>query len=98
MEAFSDALDWVYRLPERERKAMADSARACGERYSLDNTTEKLVGLYRTAIEGVKPVAESDSPLGLETLMARLTTEWEILKAISQAGDEALSGSAPESL
>ena len=96
--AFADAIEWLYRLPESERNAMAENARACGERYSLDNTTRKLVALYRTAIAEAVPHGETDGQLGLETLMSRLKTEWEILKKISQAGDEALSGTSPKGL
>ena len=96
VEAFCAALDWVCGLPPEESRRVRRNARRCAEAYSLDKTAETLAGLYRTATKEFEPYVDIDSPIGLETLMARLRTEWEIIKKISQASDEALSGRAAE--
>jgi len=90
-ESYSAALAWLYGMPWQQRRELVDGARAVAEEFSLANTAETALGCYKMlkpdAIHGA--VAEDQR---WEQVVRLMGAEWEILKSLSMAGDQALTG------
>ncbi len=91
INSFSAALAWLYQLPWKERRELTAGAMAVADAFSLEKTAEKALSCY----EKLKP----DSVRGIrveeqrwEQVVRLLGAEWEILKSLSHAGDQALTG------
>lgn len=89
--SFASALAWLYQLTWRERRQLAAGARAVADEFFLENFVEKALSCYQQ----LKP----DSIIGSrvedqrwEQVVRLMGAEWEILKSLSQTGDQALTG------
>lgn len=89
-ESYSAALSWLYQLAWAERRELVTGARAVADEFSLANTAESALSCYETlqskSIRGSR--AEDQR---WEQVVRLIGAEWEILKSLSQAGDQALT-------
>ena len=90
-DSFSAALVWLYQLTWNERKELIAGAQAVADEFSLENTAEKALSCYeklkRESIGGIRVEEQR-----WEQVVRLMGAEWEILKSLSQAGDQALTG------
>lgn len=96
---FAAALAWVHECsPERKAELVA-GARTMAERYSLENTAQKALACYEM-LQSASPDRWVGFEKGWEQswdqAMRFVAAEWEVLRTLTQAGDEALTGNAKE--
>lgn len=89
IETFSAALDWLYKLPVDQFQERVAAARATADAYSMMASAEKALAAYE-ALQPETPHDWDEVELGWEQLLNRLKVEWDILKTVAKAGDEAL--------
>lgn len=89
--AFRDALDWVAAQPPEEMERLVGAARATAGEFSMQRSAEKALKCYELLRENRRlPEMPREAISGWEQVIARLKAEWDIIKNVSQAGDEAL--------
>lgn len=91
-EAFAAALQWVYARSRDEIRTLVAAARATAEDFSMAASARKALAAY----ENLRPdpaLRQPEDELGWDQIRARIEAEWDILKTVAQAGDEALSES-----
>lgn len=87
---FADALGWVAALEGEGRAALVRGARDTAEAYSMPRSADKALACF----EHLRPEPEERSveeEKGWEQVMARIRTEWDIVRSLTRAGDGALS-------
>ena len=96
---FAIALAWVHDSPVERRAQLVAAARAMAESFSLENTAERALACYEMLQqespdnEGVgHKNGDKGGEQGWEQVMRFVAAEWEVLRTLTQAGDEALSG------
>jgi len=91
VENFSAALTWLYCLTWKQRRELIAGARAVADEFSLANTAETALNCYRTLKrDSANSMVVADQRW--EQVVRLMGAEWEILKSLSQAGDQALTG------
>jgi len=91
-EAFAAALQWVYARSRDEMRTLIAAARATAESFSMAVSARKALAAY----ENLRPdpaIRQPEYELGWDQIRVRIEAEWDILKTVAQAGDEALSES-----
>jgi 1,2-diacylglycerol 3-alpha-glucosyltransferase len=91
-EAFAAALQWVYARSRDEIRTLIGAARATAEAFSMAASARKALAAY----ENLRPdpaIRQHEDELGWDQIRARIKAEWDILKTVAQAGDEALNES-----
>jgi len=91
-ETFAAALQWVYARSRDEMRTLIAAARATAEAFSMAASAHRALAAY----EDLRPDPATRQPedeLGWNQIMARIKVEWDILKTVAQAGDEALNES-----
>jgi 1,2-diacylglycerol 3-alpha-glucosyltransferase len=91
-EAFAAALQWVYARSRDEMRTLIAAARATAEAFSMAASARKALAAY----ENLRPdpaIRQHEDELGWDQIRARIKAEWDILKTVAQAGDEALNES-----
>ena len=91
-EAFAAALQWVCARSRDEIRTLIAAARATAEAFSMAASARKALAAY----ENLRPdpaLRHPDHELGWDQIRARIEAEWDILKTVAQAGDEAFSES-----
>lgn len=91
-EAFAAALKWVYARSGEDMGTLIAAARATAEAFSMAASARKALAAY----ENLRPnpaLRQHEDELGWDQISARIKAEWDILKTVAQAGDEALSES-----
>lgn len=91
-EAFAAALQWVYARSRDEMRALIAAAHATAEAFSMAVSARKALAAY----ENLRPdpsLRQPEDELGWDQVRGRIKAEWDILKTVAQAGDEALSES-----
>ena len=91
-EAFAAALQWVYARSRDEIRTLIAAARATAEAFSMAASARKALAAY----ENLRPdpaIRQPEDELGWDQIRARIKAEWDILKTVAQAGDEALNES-----
>jgi len=94
-EAFAAALQWVYARSRDEMSTLIAAARATAEAFSMAASARKALAAY----ENLRPdpaIRHPEYELGWDQVRARIKAEWDILKTVAQAGDEALNASDQE--
>lgn len=94
-EAFAAALQWVYARSRDEMRTLIAAARATAEAFSMAASARKALAAY----ENLRPdptIRQPEYELGWDQVRARIKAEWDILKTVAQAGDEAMNASAQE--
>lgn len=79
-----------------KRDALIAAARATAEAFSMAASARKALVAY----ENLQPdpaTRHHEDELGWDQIRARIHAEWDILKTVAQAGDEALSESFSDS-
>ena len=95
-EAFAAALEWVYARSPDEMRTLVAAARDTAEAFSMAASARKALAAY----ENLRPdpaIRQHEDELGWEQIRVRIKAEWDILKTVAQASDEALSGGFFES-
>ena len=95
-EAFAAALEWVYARSPDEMRTLVSAARDTAEAFSMAASARKALAAY----ENLRPdpaIRQHEDELGWEQIRVRIKAEWDILKTVAQASDEALSGGFFES-
>lgn len=88
--AFTAALAWVGSLSEAERAAMKRAALETAEAWSMPRSADTALACYEhllTAPAGHEHREES----GWDSVLARIRTEWDIIRNLATAGGGALS-------
>jgi glycosyltransferase involved in cell wall biosynthesis len=91
-EAFAAALQWVYARSRDEICTLIAAARATAEAFSMAASAHKALSAY----ENLRPdpaIRQPENELGWDQIRVRIKVEWDILKTVAQAGDEALNES-----
>ena len=94
-EAFAAALQWVYARSHDEMRSLIAAARATAEAFSMTASARKALAAY----ENLRPdpaLRQPEDELGWDQIRTRIKAEWDILKTVAQAGDEALNASDQE--
>lgn len=89
VEAFSAALDSIYNLSLEQIRERIAAARATADEYSMAASTRKALEAYES-LQPDTPHDWEEQELGWEQLINRLKVEWDILKTVAEAGNEAL--------
>lgn len=90
VRTFSRGLDWVYSQSDDVFTALVAAARATAEAFSMAASAANALEAY----QGLKPDPRSREfcdESGWDQILARIKAEWDIFKAVAQAGDEAIS-------
>lgn len=84
IQAFSDALKWTASCQEPDMQSLVQSARRTAEAFSMPEVAKKALACYESLNPG--PPSERSGPeeKGWEQAMARIKTEWEIIKDVSR--------------
>jgi len=93
--AFAAALQWVYARSPDELGTLIAAARATAEAFSMAASARKALAAY----ENLRPdpaIRQPEDEFGWDQIRARIKAEWDILKTVAQAGDEALNSSDQE--
>jgi len=91
-EAFAAALEWVFARSLGEMRTLVAAARDTAEAFSMAASARKALAAY----ENLRPdpaIRQHEDELGWDQIRVRIKAEWDILKTVAQASDEALSGS-----
>ncbi len=88
-EAFAEALQWVCERPRDEADALVAAARATAEAFSMTASARKALAAYEKLQSG-HAVWKHEAEVGWDQIRARIKAEWDILKTVAHAGDEAL--------
>ncbi len=89
---FSAALAWIHSRSSGEIGTLIAGARATAEACSMRECARKALSIY----ESLRPdISErmDDEEHGWEQIRARIKAEWDIIKTVAKAGDEALNES-----
>ncbi len=87
---FADALEWVASRDAKARTALVRGALDTAEAYSMPRSAQKALACYEHLTpESGDSSAEEEK--GWEQVMARIRTEWDIVRSLTRAGDGALS-------
>lgn len=88
-EAFSSALQWVISRSPEQMCELKQVARNTAEEFSLSRSADKALVFY----EALKPNSianASEEEKSWHQVIALIKAEWDILKSVTQAGEEAL--------
>jgi len=91
-EAFAAALHWVYARSRDEMRTLIAAARDTAEAFSMAASARKALAAY----ENLRPdpaIRQPENELGWDQIRVRIKAEWDILKTVAQAGDEAMNES-----
>jgi glycosyltransferase involved in cell wall biosynthesis len=87
--AFSAALTWAWQLPPAQMRRKTAAARATAESYSMEVCAGKALAAY----EQLRPdpqIVWHEQEQGWDQLIARIKAEWDLLKGMAKAGDDAI--------
>jgi glycosyltransferase involved in cell wall biosynthesis len=90
-EAFGAALEWVFARSPDEMRTLVAAARDTAEAFSMAASSRKALAAY----ENLRPdpaIRQHEDELGWDQIRVRIKAEWDILKTVAQASDEALNG------
>jgi 1,2-diacylglycerol 3-alpha-glucosyltransferase len=90
-EAFAAALQWVYTRSHDEMRALIAAARATAETFSMATSARNALAAYENLL--ADPAIRRHEDELWDQIGARIKAEWDILKTLAQAGDEALGES-----
>ncbi len=88
--AFVAALVRVFSLDSETMQASIAAARETAEAYSMPRCAERALGYFDELLELTLGQFD-DHERKWESIMARIKAEWEIIKSLKQAGEDALA-------
>jgi 1,2-diacylglycerol 3-alpha-glucosyltransferase len=88
-DVFASALHWLADLPQQQREALREGARATAEVFSLPNTASRALECYEVLRQQAY-VARPDEFEQWQRTMKLIRTEWEIVKGMAGAAGVAL--------
>ncbi len=89
-QAFAAALDWIYTLDSDAMNAQIEAARETAEAYSMPRCADRALDHFDELLERTLGQFDDEERLW-ESIMARIKAEWEIIRSLTQAGEDALS-------
>ncbi|MCB1671934.1 MAG: glycosyltransferase [Gammaproteobacteria bacterium] len=89
---FAAALNWVRKLKGDERNRLVQAVRATAQEFSMARSGEKALTCYRK-LKGRVGTESKPADRVWELLLGRIKSEWDIVKSLASAGDEALNQS-----
>ena len=92
--AFAAALEAVAGSDEAGMAELIQGARATAEAYSMERSAETALACYER-LKPEHPGSSADEEKGWEQVMARIRTEWDIVRSLTRAGDDALGERRP---
>lgn len=96
LASFVEALNWVHDLSGGERERLVAGAQDVAEEYSLANTARLALACYE-ALRPQEPHQWEGDEQRWKQVMRFIGAEWEVLKSISSAGDDAINAYLLES-
>lgn len=84
IKAFSGALQWMASRPQAQIQDLVQSARDTAEAFSMPRSAAKALACYESLMPGPSPEHSWPEEKGWEQIMARIKTEWEIIKDVSR--------------
>jgi 1,2-diacylglycerol 3-alpha-glucosyltransferase len=90
IEAFSDALSWLLDLPAEQLREQMTGARRAAQAFSLPRCADSALECFASLARRT-PHLDREEEKGWEQVMTRIKAEWEILRSLTRAGDDALS-------
>jgi len=98
VDAFSEALMWIYRLSRSERRHLREQARATAEAFSMARTADKALACYEQLIAQERET-KTDADEQWQRVLNLLKAEWAIIRGMAAAAGAALGepGSDPAS-
>ena len=95
VDSFSAALDWVHQLDGDERLTVIRRARDTARQHSMQHCAQRALDCFRRLHRQNAADAQSEEK-AWEQVLARIKSEWDIMKSLASAGDGALSGNRSE--
>tara|TARA_R110002110_G_scaffold108904_2_gene271782 strand:- start:10957 stop:12246 length:1290 start_codon:yes stop_codon:yes gene_type:complete len=87
---FTAALAWVASLPEPERAALSRAALETADAWSMPRSADTALACYERLL--ATPAGhEHREESGWNHVLARIRTEWDIIRSLATAGEGALS-------
>lgn len=90
IEEFVSALEWIMACPPDTFEAMKKECRITAKSFDLDQLSQKILTLYKNLIEQDLEYSEMDESVW-SNAAARLRTEWNLIKNITQSAGTALN-------
>ncbi len=88
--AFAAALAWIHELDGEAMRARVEAARETAEAYSMSRCAERALAHFDALLERTLGHFDAEER-SWESIMARIKAEWEIIRSLTQAGEDALS-------
>jgi 1,2-diacylglycerol 3-alpha-glucosyltransferase len=88
-EGFAEALQWVFSRSSDEMRTLIAAVRATAEDFSMAASAGKALAAYENLLPD-GGMRQHEDELIWDQLRARIKAEWDIIKTVAQAGDEAL--------
>jgi hypothetical protein len=91
-DALRDALQWLYDLTPEQMQQQIRAARKTADDFSMTHAADNALECFESLRRQLARHSDSEEK-GWENVMARIKAEWEIIRSVTRAGDEALSDS-----
>ena len=92
--AFSAALGRIHALDADATGALIEAARETAAAYSMSSCAERALGHFEALLEHTLGQFDDDERKW-ESIMARIKAEWQIIRSLTQAGEDALAERNP---
>jgi glycosyltransferase involved in cell wall biosynthesis len=89
--AFRAALEWLLGRSPAQRQRLATAARATAERFSMAHCAATARACY-ASLRPQPTLRPRDDEIDWHRVRELIKAEWEIIKSVALAGDEALGG------
>lgn len=89
-DQFSSALAALHDMPSDDRQRLIAAARKTAEAFSMPRCADKALECFESLRRQTTEHSQEEER-GWENVMARIKAEWEILRSVTRAGDDALS-------
>lgn len=87
--AFSSALQWVISRSPDQLRDLNQAARNTAENFSLSQTADRALAVYQS-LKAKSSHQSIEGEKGWQQIIALIKAEWDIIKSVAQAGEEAL--------
>jgi hypothetical protein len=88
-EAFSEALSWMLSRPKANKTALIKAARKTADDFSLQHSVDSALQHFQLLIDSSAHQPHEEIAFW-EQIMTKIQTEWDILRTVSNAGDDAI--------
>lgn len=84
MRELSGALQWAASCPPEQWRGLCQSARKTADTFSMASSASSALAAYETLSRGPSTQDARDAEKGWEQVMARIRTEWDIIKRMTR--------------